>query len=76
MSAVAGNNNRIRVAVVGAGEFGRNHARVYRELPTADLVGVAGRGVQQDPVPGTWCPADFQARDRDREGGGGNVSVL
>src|SRR5579871_5851104 len=40
MNAVAPNNNRIRVAVVGAGEFGRNHARVYRELPSADLVGI------------------------------------
>jgi len=31
---------RIRVAVVGAGEFGRNHARVYRELEGADLAGL------------------------------------
>ena len=31
---------KIRVAVVGCGEFGRNHARVYRELETAELVGV------------------------------------
>ncbi len=31
---------RIRVAVVGAGEFGRNHARVYSELPGAELVGI------------------------------------
>jgi predicted dehydrogenase len=31
---------RIRVAVVGAGEFGRNHARVYRELEEAELVGI------------------------------------
>ena len=31
---------RIRVAVVGAGEFGRNHARVYSQLPQAELVGV------------------------------------
>ena len=30
----------IRVAVVGAGEFGRNHVRVWRELPGAELVGV------------------------------------
>jgi predicted dehydrogenase len=40
MSAAAGQSNRIRVAVVGTGEFGRNHARVYRELEGADLVGV------------------------------------
>jgi predicted dehydrogenase len=31
---------RIRVAVIGVGEFGRNHARVYRELQQAELVGV------------------------------------
>jgi predicted dehydrogenase len=30
----------ISVAVVGAGEFGRNHARVYRELQNTELVGV------------------------------------
>jgi predicted dehydrogenase len=39
MSA-GGESNKIRVAVVGAGEFGRNHARVYREIPGAELVGV------------------------------------
>jgi predicted dehydrogenase len=38
MTAAAG--EKIRVAVAGAGEFGRNHARVYRELPGADLVAV------------------------------------
>ena len=31
---------QIRVAVVGAGDFGRNHARVYRELADANLVGI------------------------------------
>lgn len=30
-----------RVAVIGVGAMGRNHARVYRELPDAELVGVA-----------------------------------
>jgi predicted dehydrogenase len=40
MSAAAGESKKIRVAVVGTGEFGRNHARVYRELEGADLVGV------------------------------------
>ena len=34
---------RIPVAVVGAGEFGRNHARVYRELEDVELVGVFDR---------------------------------
>jgi predicted dehydrogenase len=40
MSGAAGQSNRIRVAVVGTGEFGRNHVRVYRELEGADLLGV------------------------------------
>src|ERR1700740_3000898 len=31
---------KIRVAVVGTGEFGRNHARVYREVQGAELVAV------------------------------------
>ena len=31
---------KIRVAVVGAGEFGRNHARVYREIAGVELAGV------------------------------------
>ena len=40
MSAAAGETKNIRVAVVGAGEFGKNHARVYRELAGAELVGI------------------------------------
>ena len=31
---------KIRVAVVGAGDFGRNHVRVWRELDGAELAGV------------------------------------
>lgn len=31
----------IKVGVVGVGNMGRNHARSYREIPQADLVGVA-----------------------------------
>jgi predicted dehydrogenase len=31
---------RIRVAVAGCGEFGRNHARVYREMESPELAGV------------------------------------
>src|SRR5580704_13064491 len=40
---VAGGQGKIRVAVVGAGEFGRNHARVYREMDGVELVGVLDR---------------------------------
>jgi predicted dehydrogenase len=31
---------RLSVGVVGVGSMGQHHARVYQELPTADLVGV------------------------------------
>ena len=31
---------KIRVVVVGAGDFGRNHIRVYRELPNVELAGI------------------------------------
>ena len=30
----------IRVAVVGAGQFGRNHVRVWRELEGVELAGI------------------------------------
>ena len=41
MNASTGVETRkIRVAVVGCGEFGRNHARAYRELESVELVGV------------------------------------
>jgi predicted dehydrogenase len=43
MNATAGLGKKIRVAVVGTGEFGRNHARVYRELEGAQLVGVCDK---------------------------------
>jgi predicted dehydrogenase len=39
MTAVT-QTGRVRVAVVGTGEFGRNHARVYREIQDAELIGV------------------------------------
>ena len=44
MSAAA---ERVPVAVVGVGEFGRNHARVYGELPDAELVGVYDRDAEK-----------------------------
>jgi predicted dehydrogenase len=58
MSAVAGETTKIRVAVVGTGEFGRNHARVYREVPGAELVGVYDR----DPDRAAQVATEFQTR--------------
>jgi predicted dehydrogenase len=47
MSATAGQTRKVRVAVVGAGEFGRNHARVYREIAGAELIGVYDKNGQR-----------------------------
>jgi predicted dehydrogenase len=56
MSAAA-EPKKIRVAVVGAGEFGRNHARVYRELESAELVGI----YDQNPQRALTISSEFQA---------------
>jgi predicted dehydrogenase len=37
----------IRVAVVGVGDFGRNHVRVWRELEGAELVGIVDTDVER-----------------------------
>jgi predicted dehydrogenase len=37
----------IRVAVVGAGEFGRNHARVWRELEGVELAGIVDTNAER-----------------------------
>jgi predicted dehydrogenase len=49
---------RVPVAVVGVGEFGRNHARVYRELPNTELVGV----FDQDREKAKTVAAEFGTR--------------
>jgi predicted dehydrogenase len=46
---------KVRVAVVGAGDFGRNHARVYRELGDAELVGI----VDADPARAAQVAKEF-----------------
>ena len=53
-----GEIKRTRVAVVGCGEFGRNHARVYREMNSADLAGVFDR----DPVRAAAFAQEFSTR--------------
>ncbi len=40
-------DNPIRVAVVGAGEFGRNHARVWRELEGVELAGIVDSNAER-----------------------------
>lgn len=58
MSVVSGSPQKVRVAVVGAGEFGRNHARVYREIPGAELVGIYDKNVKRTAE----VAAEFQAQ--------------
>jgi predicted dehydrogenase len=55
MSGLAGKTGRIRVAVVGAGEFGRNHLRVYREMESVEVLGV----VDQDSGRAASAAAEF-----------------
>jgi predicted dehydrogenase len=47
MSGAIGQVGKIRVGVVGTGEFGRNHARVYREMPDVEFVGVYDRDAER-----------------------------
>ncbi len=49
-------SSKLRVALVGCGEFGRHHARVYREIPAADLVAV----VDSDPSRAARLASEFQ----------------
>jgi predicted dehydrogenase len=58
MSLASRSTQKIRVAVVGAGEFGRNHARVYREIPGAELVGIYDKSGKRTAE----VAAEFQAQ--------------
>jgi predicted dehydrogenase len=49
---------RVPVAVVGAGEFGRNHARVYGELQNTELLGIFDR----DAAKARAVAEEFQTR--------------
>jgi predicted dehydrogenase len=49
---------KVRVAVVGAGDFGRNHARVYRELADAEVVGIMDARAEH----GEKVAAEFSTR--------------
>ena len=48
----------IRIAVVGAGEFGRNHVRLWRELEGAELAGV----VDTNPDRARQIAAEFEVK--------------
>lgn len=55
MSGATPESKKVRVAVIGTGEFGKNHARVYRELPGAELVGI----YDQDATRAAAIAAEF-----------------
>ncbi|MGB7281582.1 MAG: Gfo/Idh/MocA family oxidoreductase [Candidatus Acidiferrum sp.] len=58
MSGAREPSRKVRTAVVGTGDFGRNHARVYRELDGAELVGVYDR----DQARAEAVAAEFQTK--------------
>ena len=51
----------LRVAVVGAGSFGRNHIRILRDLPGAELAGVVDTNTER--LAGLDCPVWTDVRD-------------
>jgi predicted dehydrogenase len=57
-AGTTGESRRVRVGVVGAGEFGRNHARVYREVPDVELAGV----FDQDAARAAEVAKEFHTR--------------
>ena len=57
-AGTTGESRKIRVGVVGTGEFGRNHARVYREVPGVELAGV----FDQDATRAAEVAKEFQTR--------------
>ncbi len=57
MTPAAKDGRKIRVAVVGVGDFGRNHARVYRELEEAELLAV----VDTNPARAAEAAKEFSA---------------
>ena len=54
-AASVGRSAKTRVALIGAGEFGRNHARVYREMDAVEFVGV----FDSDPAKAAAMAAEF-----------------
>jgi len=67
-------NARIRVGVVGLGQWGQHHVRIYKHMPGVDLVGVVDGdepGRRVDPVLGEELAAELFRRLNTRSGLGG-----
>ena len=57
--------SKLRLAVVGVGEFGRNHVRVIRQSPGAELVAVVDtdRARAEEVAAANGCMALTDARE-------------
>lgn len=51
-------DKKIRVGVVGVGDFGRNHVRVFHDLPEAEIIGIH----DADPERARQIAAEFDTR--------------
>ena len=58
----------IRVAVMGAGEFGRNHARVYKEIAGVELAGIQDIDAQRAAAVATEFNTNCIAALQDLQG--------
>lgn len=52
-------NNKLRVGVIGVGHLGQHHARVYAELETCDLIGVADVNAERGREIAQRCHTQF-----------------
>src|SRR6185295_558428 len=70
-------SQKIRVAVAGVGEFGRNHVRVIRESPRAELVAVADSDFEraQEVAGPNGCSAVANVRELSGKVGAAIVAV-
>ncbi len=60
MDAASVSQPSVRVAVAGAGAFGKNHLRVYRELEAAGVGVALVAAVEPDPVRGADAAAKYE----------------
>lgn len=51
-------DKKVRVGIVGVGDFGRNHVRVFRDLPDAEIIGIH----DADPERARQIAAEFDTR--------------
>ncbi len=51
--------NKIKVGVIGVGNLGQHHARCYRQLPMAELIGVADRSAERGMAIAKKCRCEY-----------------